>query len=289
MLDAVARSDGRLRALCRVQPKDAGAVAEARRCLEAGADGIKLHPRAEQFTLSEPSVRELVAAAHEHRKVVLIHAGPRDPRARAGHRAAVGRVPRRAADPRPLRDLRPGVAVARAPGAPEPADRHRVVGARRRARHVRAVPARQHRVGERLALRRADRGRHADAAARAAGRASTPSGCRGIMGAQVQRVLDGEELLDLGPAPGAPQRGARPAARARRHPPHDGRWAARSCARTSPSRWRSRGSRARSATTRRRRRCAPPCSSCSTSSTSTWRRPRTAARSRRPRACSCSR
>ena len=75
MLDAVARSDGRLRALCRVQPKDPGAVAEARRCLEAGADGIKLHPRAEEFTLSEPSVRELVAAAHEHKATVLIHAG----------------------------------------------------------------------------------------------------------------------------------------------------------------------------------------------------------------------
>ena len=33
---------------------DSGAVAEARRCLDAGASGIKLHPRAEQFTLSEP-------------------------------------------------------------------------------------------------------------------------------------------------------------------------------------------------------------------------------------------
>ncbi len=48
---------------------------EARRCLDAGAGGIKLHPRAEQFTLSEPSVRELVAAAHEQKATVLIHAG----------------------------------------------------------------------------------------------------------------------------------------------------------------------------------------------------------------------
>ena len=65
VLDRVASSNGTLRALCRVQPKDSGAVAEARRCLDAGASGIKLHPRAEQFTLSEPSVRDLVAAAHE--------------------------------------------------------------------------------------------------------------------------------------------------------------------------------------------------------------------------------
>jgi uncharacterized protein len=75
VIEAAAASAGRLRALCRVQPKDPGAVAEARRCLDAGVDGIKLHPRAEQFTLSEPSVRELVAAAHEHKATVLIHAG----------------------------------------------------------------------------------------------------------------------------------------------------------------------------------------------------------------------
>jgi predicted TIM-barrel fold metal-dependent hydrolase len=75
VLDRVASSNGTLRALCRVQPKDPGAVAEARRCLDAGASGIKLHPRAEQFTLSEPTVRDLVAAAHERRGTVLIHAG----------------------------------------------------------------------------------------------------------------------------------------------------------------------------------------------------------------------
>ena len=77
------RRTARLRALCRVQPKDAGAVAEARRCLDAGACGIKLHPRAEQFTLSEPSVRDLVAAAHERRGTILIHAGRGHPGARA--------------------------------------------------------------------------------------------------------------------------------------------------------------------------------------------------------------
>jgi predicted TIM-barrel fold metal-dependent hydrolase len=75
VMRVVAESGGTLRSLCRVQPKDPGCVDEARRCLEAGASGIKLHPRAEQFTLSEPSVRELVAVAHEHKAAVLIHAG----------------------------------------------------------------------------------------------------------------------------------------------------------------------------------------------------------------------
>ena len=65
------------RAARRVLPLDprVDAAAEARRCLDAGAVGIKLHPRAEQFTLDEPGVRELVAVAHERGVPVLIHAG----------------------------------------------------------------------------------------------------------------------------------------------------------------------------------------------------------------------
>jgi uncharacterized protein len=74
VLAAAERSGGRLVAYCRVDPHD-NAVAEARRCLDAGARGIKLHPRAERFTLSAPAVRELVALAHERRVPVLIHAG----------------------------------------------------------------------------------------------------------------------------------------------------------------------------------------------------------------------
>src|SRR5919199_1782808 len=74
VLEAAEASNGRLFAYCRVDPR-ADAVAEARRCLDAGARGIKLHPRAERFTLSEPAVPELVALPHERRQPVLIHAG----------------------------------------------------------------------------------------------------------------------------------------------------------------------------------------------------------------------
>ena len=74
VLEVAARSDGRLTAFCRVDPHT-NALAEARRCLDAGARGIKLHPRAERFTLSVPAVRDLVALAHERRVPVLIHAG----------------------------------------------------------------------------------------------------------------------------------------------------------------------------------------------------------------------
>ena len=74
VLQAAAESGGRLVAFCRVDPR-ADPLTEARRCLDAGAKGIKLHPRAERFTLSEPAVREIVALAHERRVPVLIHAG----------------------------------------------------------------------------------------------------------------------------------------------------------------------------------------------------------------------
>ena len=72
---AAAGSDGRLSAFCRIDPEGRRPAAEARRCLDAGAVGIKFHPRAEQFTLAEPGVREVVAVAHERRVPVLIHAG----------------------------------------------------------------------------------------------------------------------------------------------------------------------------------------------------------------------
>ncbi len=67
-------SGGRLASFCRVDPAQAP-VAEARRALDAGARGIKLHPRAEGFTMAHPGVREVVALAHERGVPVLIHAG----------------------------------------------------------------------------------------------------------------------------------------------------------------------------------------------------------------------
>jgi len=74
VLAAAAHSDGLLVPFCRVDPHR-DAAREALRCLDAGARGIKLHPRAEQFTLDHPAVRELVALAHERSLPVLIHAG----------------------------------------------------------------------------------------------------------------------------------------------------------------------------------------------------------------------
>ena len=62
VIAAAAESGGVLVPYCRVDPHD-GAVAEAERALDAGARGIKLHPRAEGFALDQPAVRDLVAIA----------------------------------------------------------------------------------------------------------------------------------------------------------------------------------------------------------------------------------
>jgi hypothetical protein len=74
VIAAAAASDGRLVAFCRIDPR-ADPVGEIRRCVAAGARGIKLHPRAEQFDLDEPGVREIVAEAHAGRLPILVHAG----------------------------------------------------------------------------------------------------------------------------------------------------------------------------------------------------------------------
>ena len=74
VLAAAADSDGRLVPFCRLDPA-AEPLAEAERCLDAGARGIKLHPRAERFTLDHPALREVFVLAHERRLAVLVHAG----------------------------------------------------------------------------------------------------------------------------------------------------------------------------------------------------------------------
>jgi predicted TIM-barrel fold metal-dependent hydrolase len=75
VLAAAAASDGRLVPLARIAPNADGAVAEAQRCLAAGAAGFKLHPRSDAFALPHPVVEEVVALAHEQRAPVLFHAG----------------------------------------------------------------------------------------------------------------------------------------------------------------------------------------------------------------------
>jgi predicted TIM-barrel fold metal-dependent hydrolase len=75
VLESCAASGGRLEALVRVDPKSPDALEEAERGLDAGARGIKLHPRSDAFGLPHPTVERLVEMVSERRLAVLIHAG----------------------------------------------------------------------------------------------------------------------------------------------------------------------------------------------------------------------
>jgi uncharacterized protein len=75
VIEASQNGGGLLTPFCRVSPNSGDAPAEAERALDRGAKGIKLHPRAEQFTLDHPAVPRLAAMAHERRLPILVHAG----------------------------------------------------------------------------------------------------------------------------------------------------------------------------------------------------------------------
>ncbi len=74
ILSEAESSGGRLVPFCRLNP-NRGAVAELARCIGLGARGIKLHPRSDDFAMDSTEAREIFAVANEHRLPVLIHAG----------------------------------------------------------------------------------------------------------------------------------------------------------------------------------------------------------------------
>ncbi len=69
-----ARSNGRLLPFVRLDLNESP-IEEARRCLDAGARGIKLHPRAQRFDASDDRLGPIFALAEEYRVPILIHGG----------------------------------------------------------------------------------------------------------------------------------------------------------------------------------------------------------------------
>ncbi|HEX5308622.1 MAG TPA: amidohydrolase family protein [Solirubrobacteraceae bacterium] len=67
-------SGGRLIPFCRLDPAETP-VAEGERCLEKGARGIKLHPRAQAFTFDSSEMDAIFALAEQAKVPILIHAG----------------------------------------------------------------------------------------------------------------------------------------------------------------------------------------------------------------------
>jgi uncharacterized protein len=73
-LQAAERSGGLLVPFVRLDLAEKP-VEEAKRCLDAGARGIKLHPRAQGFLLDDQRLEPIFALAAERRVPILIHGG----------------------------------------------------------------------------------------------------------------------------------------------------------------------------------------------------------------------
>jgi len=86
------RSGGRLIPFVRLDLNESP-LEEARRCLDAGARGIKLHPRAQKFTATDERLAPVFEIAAEYRVPILIHGGRGLPPIAAGLRTLVDRYP----------------------------------------------------------------------------------------------------------------------------------------------------------------------------------------------------
>lgn len=87
-----ARSCGRLIPFVRLDLNESP-LAEATRCLDAGAQGIKLHPRAQGFGATDQRLEPVFALAAERRVPILIHGGRGLPPIAGGLAALVERYP----------------------------------------------------------------------------------------------------------------------------------------------------------------------------------------------------
>ena len=190
-------SGGRLFPFCRLDPAD-GPLEEARRALDAGARGIKLHPRAEGFTLSPPGAQPVFELAHERRLPILCHAGRGIPALGRHSIEVCSRYPGLRLILAHAGDLRPVLDLARGRRPPQPVLRHGLVVAQRRAGPLRAGPARADPMasdapyatpawGATMALRHGFQV------------GLSPEVLRELVGGQALRLLEGEEPLDLGP------------------------------------------------------------------------------------------
>jgi predicted TIM-barrel fold metal-dependent hydrolase len=74
IIEEAAASEGRLVPFCRLDPA-ADPLREAERALGRGARGIKQHPRAEEFPLDDERLEPVFALADERRLPIIVHAG----------------------------------------------------------------------------------------------------------------------------------------------------------------------------------------------------------------------
>jgi predicted TIM-barrel fold metal-dependent hydrolase len=86
------RSEGRIIPFVRLDLNEEP-LEEAERCLDRGARGIKLHPRAQKFTATDERLRPVFELAAERRVPILIHGGRGLPPIAEGLRRLVDDIP----------------------------------------------------------------------------------------------------------------------------------------------------------------------------------------------------
>jgi predicted TIM-barrel fold metal-dependent hydrolase len=86
------RSNGRLIPFVRLDLNESP-LEEARRCLDAGARGIKLHPRAQKFDAGDERLAPIFELSATHQVPILIHGGRGLPPIADGLHALVDRYP----------------------------------------------------------------------------------------------------------------------------------------------------------------------------------------------------
>jgi predicted TIM-barrel fold metal-dependent hydrolase len=86
------RSEGRMIPFVRLDLNEEP-IEEATRCLDRGARGIKLHPRAQKFTATDERLRPVFELAAERRVPILIHGGRGLPPVADGLRRLVDDIP----------------------------------------------------------------------------------------------------------------------------------------------------------------------------------------------------
>ena len=233
-----ARSNGRLIPFVRLDLNETP-IEEARRCLDAGARGIKLHPRAQSFTATDERlgpVFELAARA------ARADPDPRRPRAAADRRRpARARRPlsRGDADHRPRRDRRPRRARA-LHGRPQGRLlRHLDLEPDRPARLLPPGAARAGRLRVRLSVRAAAVVAPDRAQDRALRRLRDEQ-LRGMLGGTANALADGASCRSRRRRSGASCSPSRCSSRASTS---TSRWRRRCSGRASPTRSASSGSR----------------------------------------------
>ena len=210
------RSNGRLIPFVRLDLNESP-IEEATRCLDAGARGIKLHPRAQRFTAGD---ERLAPGLRARRRAPRADPDPRRPRPAADRRRparARRPLPGRDADHRARRHRRPRRARRLHGGPQGRALRHLDVEPGRPARLLPPGPAGAGGLRERLPVRAAAGVAPDRAQDRTRSPATTTTSCARCSAARRTRSPTGCEL----PEPTTPlgERAALAADAARAHPP----------------------------------------------------------------------